>query len=59
VAGQVKAVVLASDKPTDENSLDNPRKVAPKDTALQASGNKLRHSFPGNSLTVLRFSAVQ
>ncbi|HWX20500.1 MAG TPA: alpha-L-arabinofuranosidase C-terminal domain-containing protein [Candidatus Binatia bacterium] len=46
--------VLASDKPDDENTLDQPNKVAPVTTTLKCAGSSLSHTFPGNSVTVLR-----
>ena len=55
VAGPVQALVLASASPTDENTLDNPAKVVPVAGKLSAVGDTLSHTFPGNSLTVLRF----
>jgi alpha-L-arabinofuranosidase len=54
LAGEAKLVVLTSDNPTDENSLDEPLKVSPKADTLKLSGTKFKHTFPGNSLTILR-----
>jgi alpha-L-arabinofuranosidase len=54
VATSAKLTILASDQPTDENSLAQPKQVAPVDTALAIPGPTFRHSFPGNSVTVLR-----
>jgi len=54
---QAEAIVLTSDKPEDENTLDAPTKVAPKSATLSISGPKFNHTFPGNSLTILRFNA--
>jgi alpha-L-arabinofuranosidase len=53
--GSAEAIVLTSESPTDENSLDNPTKVSPKTQALTVTGSKFTHNFPGNSVTVLRF----
>ena len=47
--------VLASD-PKDENSLDNPQKVVPKESPLTSSGASFVHSFPGNSVSVIRLT---
>jgi alpha-L-arabinofuranosidase len=55
-AASATAITLASDKPEDENSLDQPTKVAPKTTTLAGSGSTLRHTFPANSVTVLKLS---
>jgi alpha-L-arabinofuranosidase len=52
--GEAKAVILASASPTDENSISEPEKVSPKSTTLRISGNVIKHTFPGNSFTVLR-----
>jgi alpha-L-arabinofuranosidase len=54
LATSAAATVLTSDRPTDENSLDEPTKVAPKSAVLPLEGNHLRHEFPGNSFTVIR-----
>ena len=51
---EVSAIELTSEKPTDENSLEQPEKVVPKTTTLKISGGVIRHGFPGNSFTVLR-----
>lgn len=49
-----RAIVLTSDNPNDENTLDEPTKVVPRPQPVSASGPVFKHSFPGNSLTVLR-----
>jgi alpha-L-arabinofuranosidase len=54
VAGPVKATVLTSENSTDENTLDEPTKVVPKTQELNVSGPSFTHTFPGNSVTVLR-----
>ncbi|HYG33811.1 MAG TPA: alpha-L-arabinofuranosidase C-terminal domain-containing protein [Clostridia bacterium] len=48
------AVILTSEKPEDENTLDEPTKIAPVTRTLACEGAGLRHSFPANSVTVLR-----
>jgi alpha-L-arabinofuranosidase len=40
---------------TDVNSLAEPMKVAPKDSTIDASAKFVRE-FPGNSVSILRFS---
>ncbi len=55
LTGTGTATVLTSENPGDENSLENPLKVSPKTEAVNFSGASLTRSFPGNSLTVLRF----
>ncbi len=57
LAARAQAIVLTSGSPKDENSLDEPTKVAPKTQTLALSGPSFQHSFPANSLTVLRVKA--
>lgn len=52
--GSGTATVLASDSPTDENSLAEPLKVSPKTETFSFDGTTLSRAFPGNSFTVLR-----
>ena len=47
------AVVLAGD-PTAVNTLDEPRKVAPKQETVAGASASFRHTFPPHSLTILR-----
>jgi alpha-L-arabinofuranosidase len=54
LSGPVQAIVLTSDDPKDENSLNEPAKVSPKTESLKVANPKFTHTFPGNSLTVLR-----
>jgi alpha-L-arabinofuranosidase len=54
LSGSGKAIVLTSDSPLDENTLEEPTKVSPKTETLNFSGNSFTRSFPGNSLTVIR-----
>jgi alpha-L-arabinofuranosidase len=46
--------VLTGSSLNDENSFDEPAKVAPKTHAFKADGPAFKHTFPGNSMTVLR-----
>jgi alpha-L-arabinofuranosidase len=48
------AIVLASDHPEDENTLDQPTRVKPVTLTLNHAGAAFRHTFPANSVTVLR-----
>ena len=57
VAPQAAAVVLTSADPSNENSLEQPAKVAPVTGTVKAAPN-FRHTFPANSLTVLRLRAT-
>jgi alpha-L-arabinofuranosidase len=51
-----KAIVL-SGRPNDENTLDEPTKVAPKEEPLTGAAASFHRTFPPHSLTVLRVSA--
>jgi alpha-L-arabinofuranosidase len=57
LSGAGQSIVLSSDNPSDENSLDAPTKVSPKTLPLSVSGPDFQQVFPGNSLTVLRIGA--
>ena len=48
------ATVLAGEKLTDENTLAEPKKVAPVTSRLSGVGASFEHTFPGYSLSVLR-----
>jgi alpha-L-arabinofuranosidase len=48
------SIVLASEKDTDENTLENPTKVAPVTQSLDNVAKEFKHSFPANSVTILR-----
>jgi alpha-L-arabinofuranosidase len=48
------AIVLTSGSELDENTLDEPMKVTPATGALDVTKPVFRHTFPGNSVTVLR-----
>ena len=47
------ALVLAGD-PTAVNTLDEPRRVAPKRETVTQTSASFRHTFPAHSLTILR-----
>jgi alpha-L-arabinofuranosidase len=49
-----KAIVLTSDRATDENTFDQPTKVSPKTEPFAIAGNRFTCSFPANSFTLLR-----
>jgi alpha-L-arabinofuranosidase len=57
LTGKGTAIVLTSDKSTDENDLENPTRVSPKTEDVDFSGSSLTRSFPANSFTVLRLHA--
>lgn len=48
-----KVITLTSDSPEDENSLQNPKKVAPREGTLRGVGSLFRYTFPKHSLTVM------
>jgi alpha-L-arabinofuranosidase len=54
VTGPANVIVLTSENSTDENTLDEPTKVAPKTQAVPVASPSFRHTFPGNSVTVIR-----
>ncbi|MCK9206066.1 MAG: DUF1080 domain-containing protein [Salinivirgaceae bacterium] len=57
LTGKASATVLTSASPLDENTLEEPKKVYPKTEEVKLSGTSCKRTFPGNSLTVIRFSA--
>jgi alpha-L-arabinofuranosidase len=59
VGGEAQAIVLTSADARDENTLEEPLKVSPKTQTLKLAGPKFTHSFPGNSLTVIRVKAAR
>ena len=59
LSGAAQAIVLTSASPRDENTIDQPTKVSPRTETLTVRGPKFTHTFPGNSLTVLRIAAEQ
>ncbi len=54
VQSSAAAIVLAAEKPTDENTLDNPAQVSPVAQSINNAGKDFKHKFPANSVTVLR-----
>jgi alpha-L-arabinofuranosidase len=52
----VKAIVLSSGNARDENSIDAPENVVPKERYFSAVGNTVRHTLLANSITVLRIN---
>jgi len=49
-----RATVLTSPDPADENTLDQPMKVAPVEQVIQEAATRFWHTFPAHSVTVLR-----
>lgn len=58
-ARYAQTTVLTSGNLSDENSLDQPEKVAPVTTRLGKVGPKLQYALKPNSLTVLRISSSE
>ncbi|NLH17922.1 MAG: DUF1080 domain-containing protein [Phycisphaerae bacterium] len=54
VGKTAERIVLTSEKSTDENSLAEPKKVAPVTDSVEVAGAKFQTTFAPNSLTVLR-----
>ena len=59
IGGPVTAVVLTSENATDENTLENPTRVAPVTKTLEVGGPLFTYPFKPNSLTVLRLAQVK
>ena len=57
VEPRAKIIVLSAANPTDENSLTEPTKVAPVSETIDGAAANFRHSFPANSVTILRLMA--
>lgn len=54
IAAEATGSVLTSASGDDENSLEEPFKVAPKPIIIRNAAPSFRHTFPANSLTILR-----
>ena len=54
---EATATILTSGSGTDENTLDNPLKIAPAAKKVKLTGPRFRHTFPPNSLTIMRIKA--
>jgi len=54
VAGKAKLIELRSAHAMDENSIAEPVKVAPVERKITNAAAAFTHTFPGNSVTVLR-----
>jgi alpha-L-arabinofuranosidase len=56
LSSNCKVIVLTSASPLDENTLEQPTKVSPKNETIKLSGTVITRSFPGNSFTIIRIS---
>jgi len=54
--GQGHVTVLTSASPTDENSFETPSKIVPVTTSLGRLAESFTHTFPAQSLSVLRIA---
>lgn len=54
--GEAVIETLTSENPSDENTVDRPKKVFPKGSRVRMAARKLTHTFPAHSLTVIRYS---
>jgi len=51
---KAELTILKSDRPDDNNSLDNPTKVVPLTCTITGVDTEFAHTFPAYSLTVMR-----
>ncbi len=49
-----KVVTLQAENPNDENTMDNPRKIIPREKRFKRFGREFSYTFPKYSFTVLR-----
>jgi alpha-L-arabinofuranosidase len=59
VQAEASTIVLTSAGPGDENSLEEPEKVAPKEGMFRGAGRLFNYTFPARSLTVLRIGTAK
>jgi alpha-N-arabinofuranosidase len=59
LAPQAKVTVLTSASADDENSLQAPAKVAPREEPVKVAGTSFQHTFPAHSFTILRLKELQ
>jgi alpha-N-arabinofuranosidase len=55
---QAQLIVLRSDRASDNNSMDNPQRIAPVTSSVAIEGNKFTHEFPPCSFTIMRMAAT-
>lgn len=51
-----KCIKLASSKPNEDNTLENPTAIIPKETAVSAEGNKLSVQLEANTFAIYKLS---
>lgn len=54
VGSKARIVVLTSKDSMDENTIDDPTKVAPVELKIDNASENFKHTFPGNSVSVIR-----
>jgi len=54
MAGKARLITLSSARLGDNNSFEQPAKVAPVSGALETAGDHFSYQFPPNSLTIVR-----
>ena len=59
VSPEARAIVLTTASPDDENSFEAPAMIAPREEVLRIAGPEFPHTFPANSLTVLRLKTAE
>jgi alpha-N-arabinofuranosidase len=57
LASDGRVTVLTSANPTDENTFEEPAKIAPKTSPLRVTGSVFTHEFPAYSLSIVRIGA--
>ena len=57
IAPTATAIVLQGQGPDEENTLDQPTRIAPVQSTLNGLAPRTRHTFPPYSLTIWRFKA--
>jgi alpha-N-arabinofuranosidase len=53
-SAKARVIVLTGASRQEENTFTAPKRISPKESALKISTEKFTHTFPPNSLTVLR-----
>lgn len=53
--GNVKAITLTGTDQMAENTYDNPERIAPKESSVQANASSFKYTFPAYSVTILRW----
>lgn len=54
LASRARMIVLTSGNPADQNSLSEPRRVAPAESRIEIRNTRFEHDFAPHSMTVLR-----